>query len=166
MRFSTVQTSFDTATALTQGRTNVIDLVYRGSTVGNTPTEVLIDGIPGKRLVPDRNSVVQLVVQAVQLHATGTARTSMMYVTATCNSAGVITIQNNTSVIFGAGATPAALTSPLGVNVSADNGILFDVVAASGNTPAYIRLQVRGEAGITASWEVAVRALEVTNLNN
>lgn len=167
MRFSTVTTSFDTPTALAQGRTNTIDAVYRGTLVGNTATELLIDSVPGKRLVPDRNGAFQLLVQAIEYNATaGTVFTNVMVITGSVSAAGVITLQNNTSVIFGAGATPAALTNGLGVNVSADNGILFDVVAASGNTPAYIRLQARGAAGATTSWEVSVRALEVTGLNN
>ncbi|XAI95092.1 hypothetical protein [Leptolyngbya phage Lbo-JY12] len=166
MRFSTVQTSFDTATALTQGRTNTIDVVYRGTLTGNTLTELTIDNIPGRRLVPDRAGAFSLLVQAVEYNVTsGAVFTNMMYVTGSVSAAGVITLQNNTSLMFGAGSVPAALTNGLG-NGGADNGFIFDVVAASGNTPAYLRLQARGAAGATTSWEITVRGVEVTALNN
>ena len=171
MRFSTTPTSF---TEPTQGRLNKIETVYRGQTTGNTATELFIDGISGKRLVPDKNSGGLLRVTAVAYSVTTPDTSFVQSVTLfSCTPAGVLTTLDQDSGTAGTqdniatalqGITTRA--RQLGTVVSADNGIYIDAVAASGSTPAYLRLQVRGTPSNVIAWEVQVEVLEVTATNS
>jgi len=182
MRFSTNQTSFDANpnTVWNQGRNNLVTAFYRGQTVNATATELFIDNISTRRMVPDRASGGVLRIQAVAYNITdNTTLYGNLFVSFQCSSAGVITLVDQDSVtggsqdnVLGAVTTAGTRAGVLGVTVGVDNGVQVDVVAASGTpgtpgfAPAYLRLQVRGAANKTVSWEVFVEVLEATSAYN
>lgn len=176
MRFSTVQTSIG---AQYLGRNNLIEVLYRGTSVDATPLELFIDQAVNRRLVPDIQSGVNLRFKAVAYNITdNTVLAGGGFVYAATSTAGVITLVDQDSVTAGvqdnvliAVTTAGARAGAVGVTVAADNGIQFDVVALAGTpgtptfTPAFIRLRVRGMAAKTVAWEVYSELVEATATN-
>lgn len=170
MRFSTVPTSL---TVPNQARQNGGQVVYRGVTTNATATELFIDQQPTRRLTPEPRVGGMLVVKAAAYNVTdNTVLAAMQFTNYQVSAAGVITLVDQDSVtggsqdnVLNAVTTAGTRVGALGQSVAADNGIQFDVVAASGSTPAFLRFQVRGAAGKTISWEVVVEFIEATVTN-
>lgn len=163
MRLSTINTSLSTPV---QARQNGGTVVYRGTTSGSTVTELFIDNQSSRRLVPDNRGAVLLRVLAIATNlTTGAQSIDNRLLSFNVSAAGVITQVNAVQFITGAGVTPAALANQLAVGTGSDNGLAFNIVAASGSTPAYIQVAARGAAGATVAWEVVVDYVE-TNANN
>lgn len=170
MRFSTIPTSL---TIPVQARQNGGSVVYRGITENATATELFIDNQNHRRLVPDPRSGGFLSIRAVAYNVTdNTTLAALTNVLFQVSSAGVITLVDQDSVTGGAQdnvlssvTTAGTRAGALGVSVAADNGVAVDVVAASGSTPAFLRLRVRGAANKTISWEVVADYAESTSTN-
>ncbi len=184
MRFSTNQTAFDTNPALTwnMGRTNLITTFYRGQTTDATATELFIDGITGRRMVPDRAGCGVIRLLAACYNTTG-AGVPLAYTDLRIgffvSSAGVITmLDQDTGTAGTQDNVPVALQGlvtrggNLGTSVAADYSVQMDAVASSGTpgqpgfVPAYLRVRVRGTAATTVTWEVFAEVLEVTATNS
>ncbi len=170
MRYSTNSTSL---AAPVLARQNGGTVVYRGTTVGNTATELFIDGQPGRRLVPDNRSGGILRLSAVAFNPVSISTgASVHQVLFQVSAAGVITLVDQDSTTAGvqdnvlaAVTTAGTRAGALGTSVGADFGIQVDVVAATATAPAFLRLQVRGAASITLNWEVVVDYVEATSTN-
>lgn len=170
MRFSTTPTSISSPV---QARQNGGTVVYRGVTQDAATTELFIDQQAGRRLVPDNRSGGTLFIKATMYNITDNtvlsdART-MLYTT---SSAGVIALSDldsgtggvQSNVSYGlSGVTTRA--GNLNINSTGGNGFLIDSVAASGSTPAYLRLQVTGAASKAVAWEIVVDFVEATAAN-
>lgn len=173
MRFSTVQTSIGSQYL---GRNNLIEVLYRGTTVDATPLELFIDQAVNRRLVPDIQSGTKIRFKACAYNITdNTVLGGGGIVLATTSVAGVIALVDQDSVTGGsqdnvllAVTTAGTRAGAIGVTVAADNGIQYDVVALAGIpgtptfTPAFIRLRVRGQAAKTIAWEVYTEIIEAT----
>lgn len=169
MRFSTIPTSLSIPV---QARQNGGSVVYRGMTTNATPTEVFIDNQSPRRLVPEPRSGGLIITKAIAYNVTdnttlGSTHQTMFQVSA----AGVITFVDQDSTTGGVQDTALHAISLAGtragglVTLASDFGIGYDVVAASGSTPSYIRLQVRGAANKTVAWELVVDYVEATSTN-
>ena len=168
MRFSTTIDTFNGAGK--NGRQNEITGAYRGVTTSAVAQELFLDNAFPRRLVPEPASggVLRYLVAAYNQTDNTTLYTENV-VSFQVSAAGVITLTDQDSVTGGAqDQPPTAVTTAgtragtLGNVVTADNGVFIDVVAASGATPAYLRVQVRGAASKTVFWECYVSGLEVT----
>lgn len=168
MRFSTTIDTFNGPGK--NGRQNEITAAYRGTTTDATPTELFIDGTSPRRLVPDFPSGGVLKVLVAGYNATDNAVSyAELVVSFFVSAAGVISLTDQDGVTAGSQDNPLVAITTAGTragalnnNVAADFGASVDVVAASGATPAYLRLRVRGSANKTFLWEAFVSGLEVT----
>jgi len=173
MRFSTNTTSLTS----TQPRTSTGTLFYRGTTQNTDIVELFIDGASGRRIVPDRDSTIYMVVTAVRRLNTGSTRVRLFHAVFSLDSSGALVstdldgttvgVQNTAYFTTNTDSdTAAPNSSGLVVQSMTANGVLFDFVPASGNTPSYVRCRVSGANLFTNYWGIRVNYVEVSNVMN
>lgn len=170
MRYTTSATSIASPVL---ARQNGGTVVYRGSTNGNTPAELFIDGQVGRRLVPDARSGGILRATAAAINVANSNTTASVHqVLFQVSAAGVISLIDQDSVTGGAQdnvlvgvVTAGTRAGALNTSVGVDTGLQFDVVAATATAPAFLRLQARGLPGSVLNWEVVVDYVEATAAN-
>lgn len=161
MRYSTVLTSIREALGSRQYSGFI---QYRGNTQSTAVSELFLDGIPSRRLVPALDSSTFLVLEGV-VHRTGVAPfiTQRQFLVA-CSATGVITL-TDVGESARAAAGPSGAVTPFASYVNATAaaatlGLQFTVVPLTATAPGYVRLDVSSTTAATTYWEVSARFVE------
>ena len=167
MRYSTILTSIKEALNSKQSKGHV---AYRGITTNAVATELFIDAIPSRRLVPALDSTTLLNCRMVAHGSAAISLFSNRKVLIRHTAAGVLSVVDLDATTGGANdvepanavaaASGAVVASVPVIPNTGTNSVAFSVVAATATTPAYIAVTATGTASTTIYWEVEIEYVE------